>query len=116
MKLKKIISLVLVFAMMVTVFSAVAVSAEGTATANLEFVAYDNDGNPVAGNLEAGKTYQIGIKLTDISEKKFQSAQVAVHYNSDTIEIVDKNGDPATKAKDVFIDRADIYNADEEEG
>ena len=110
MKLKKIISLVLVFAMMVTVFSAVAVSAEGTATANLEFVAYDNDGNPVAGNLEAGKTYQIGIKLTAISEKKFQSAQVTVHYNSDTIEIVDKNGDPSTKAMDVFIGRSDdIY-------
>lgn len=116
MKLKKIISLVLVFAMMVTVFSAVAVSAEGTATANLEFVAYDNDGNPVAGNLEAGNTYQIGIKLTAISEKKFQSAQVAVHYNSDTVEIVDKNGDPATKAKDAFIDRADIYDAEEEAG
>lgn len=116
MKLKKIISLVLVFAMMVTVFSAVAVSAEGAATANLEFVAYDNDGNPVAGNLEAGNTYQIGIKLTAISEKKFQSAQVAVHYNTDTIEIVDKNGDPATKAKDAFIDRADIYDAEEEAG
>lgn len=116
MKLKKIISLVLVFAMMVTVFSAVAVSADGAATANLEFVAYDNDGNPVAGNLEAGNTYQIGIKLTAISEKKFQSAQVAVHYNTDTIEIVDKNGDPATKAKDAFIDRADIYDAEEEAG
>lgn len=115
MKLKKIISLVLVFAMMVTVFSAISVSADA-ATATLSFVAYNNDGTPVTGNLVAGSTYQIGVQLSDISKKAFKSAQFAIHYNKDIVELVDKNGNAATKARDVFVGRADIYNADEEEG
>lgn len=115
MKLKKIISLVLVFAMMVTVFSAISVSA-AAATATLSFVAYNNDGTPVTGNLAAGNTYQIGVRLSDISENAFKGAQLAVCFDKDVLKFVDKDGNDATKAKDVFIDRSDLYNADEETG
>lgn len=116
MKLKKIISLVLVFAMMVTVFSAVSVSAKAGQLATVNFVAYNNDGTAVTGNLEAGKTYQIGVKLTNITEKAFKSAQFAIHYDANVIQLVDKSGAAAAKPKDVFIDRDDIYDADEETG
>lgn len=111
MKLKKIISLVLVFAMMVTVFSAISVSADDAATATLSFVAYNNDGTPVTGNLVAGNTYQIGVQLSDISKKAYKSAQLAIHYNSSVIEFVDESNNATDDVSEAFIERTDIYDS-----
>ncbi|MDY6313789.1 MAG: S-layer homology domain-containing protein [Clostridia bacterium] len=111
MKLKKIISLVLVFAMMVTVFSAISVSADDAATATLSFVAYNNDGAPVTGNLVAGNTYQIGVQLSDISKKAYKSAQLAIHYNSSVIEFVDESNNATDDVSEAFIERTDIYDS-----
>lgn len=110
MKLKKIVSLVLVFAMMVTVFSAVSVSSDTTATAKLSFVSYNANGSAVEGNLETGKVYLIGVQLTDISEKCFKSAQVAVHFDNTVLQLVDENGKAASDY-DVVVERTDLYDS-----
>ncbi len=108
MKIKKIVSLMLVLAMVVSVFSTLTVAAAGTA--NLGFTIYEADGTTeVNGNLEVGKIYYASIALSDISAKKVKTAQITANYNTDVIDLVNENGEVATDY-DVVIERTDIYD------
>lgn len=103
MKLKKGISLLLVLALSLMSFAFV-VSADAD-TANLSLVA-DKD----TTTLKAGDTFNLAIKLDDIAAKEFRSAQVAVYFNPEVLEVA------STKAKDALIENDYFYDEDEEEG
>ncbi|MBE7041948.1 MAG: hypothetical protein E7399_00435 [Ruminococcaceae bacterium] len=103
MKLKKGISLLLVLALSLMSFAFV-VSADAD-TAKLTLVA-DKD----TTTLKAGDTFNLAIKLEDIAAKEFRSAQVAVYFNPEVLEVA------STKAKDALIECDNFYDEDEEEG
>lgn len=110
MKLKKGISLLLVLALSLMSF-AFTVSADGADTANLSLVASTD-----TTALEAGDTFTVAVNLDSIAANEFRSAQVAIYFNPDVLEVVDKSGVATTKAKDAFIESDNFYDEDEEEG
>ncbi len=114
MKLKKSISLLLVLAIALMSFAFTVAAAD---TANLSLVA-DKD----TTTLNAGDTFTLAVKLENIAAKEFRSAQVALYFDPEVLEVVDGKGAAVSgsvwaQIKGAFIENeAAMYNEDEGTG
>lgn len=120
MKLKKGISLLLVIVMALSVMSfALPVFAAADDTADLWIQVTDNTGKPLdSSTLKVNDTFQARVNLSNISSKKFYSAQIAVYYDPTVLKVVNSSGADisGTTTLPGFVNRDDLYVVNETDG
>ncbi len=108
MKISKLVSLVLVFVMLASVFSMVTVSAADS-TANIGFVVYDAAGKVHTGDLVIGKNYEIAVKVTDISNSQFAGVAFTAYYDSAVIKPIKADGTDAATEEEARVAGSGVY-------
>lgn len=106
--MKKILSVVLAVAMLLSVGSMLAFADGETAT--LEIAVVDGAA-PTAVN----DVFKVEVRLTSVSTNTLSGVAAEFSYNPEVVALCDSEGNLATKAS-TLINRADMYDADEEEG
>lgn len=105
--MKKILSVVLALAMLLSVGSMIAFAAETSTLA----IVIDGD-----APTKIGDVFKVNVVVKDMSANTFSGVAPKFNYNTAVIAPANAKGELVTKVAQAIVARDDMYDADEEEG
>ncbi len=103
MKLKKIISLLLVLALSLMSFTFIVAADDDTV--NVAIVPSES-----TSEMTEGSVFVANVELTDIAAKQLYAAQVTFNFDPEVLQVVSENGEATETVADAVIPGADVYS------